>query len=158
MHKNIRYEGYYCIKRMFCTNYFLWKYLACAFCTFLTTNIGKFIVKIFGVEQSYFEYNPLVITLEDELKKKRYVFFTLFGIYFFSYYFVVVFLPLIFVDTCQESNWAGHLIYLSFAVYSFFVEGYLGLIISNLKVTTNEYTDGNSVSRYFYIIKDLLIS
>lgn len=50
IYKNIRQEGFYCIRRIFCTNYFLWKYLACGFCTLLTTSFGKFIVKLFGVE------------------------------------------------------------------------------------------------------------
>lgn len=50
------------------------------------------------------------------------------------------------------------MIYIAFACYSFLVEGYLGLTISNLRVTTNEYSDGSTLARYFYIIKDLLIS
>ncbi|CAD8087790.1 unnamed protein product [Paramecium sonneborni] len=158
IYKNIRQEGFYCIRRIFCTNYFLWKYLACGFCTFLTTTLGRFIVKLFGVEQSYFEYNPKIYKLEQELISIKYIGFILFTIYFVSYYFVVVFLPIIFVNACSGQQWIGHLIYIAFAVYSFLVEGYLGLKISNLRVTTNEYTDGNTLARYFYIIKDLLIS
>ena len=69
LYKTIRHDGYYCIKRMFCTNYFLWKYVACAFCTFLTTRIGKFIVLLFGVESSYYEFNPKAVLLEDKLKE-----------------------------------------------------------------------------------------
>ncbi|CAD8176837.1 unnamed protein product [Paramecium octaurelia] len=158
IYQNIRQEGFYCIRRIFCTNYCLWKYLACGFCTFLTTSFGKFIVKLFGVEQSYFEYNPKIISLEQELINIKYIGFVLFTIYFISYYFVVVFLPIIFVNACSGQQWLGHLIYIAFACYSFLVEGYLGLTISNLKVTTNEYTDGSTLARYFYIIKDLLIS
>lgn len=130
----------------------------CVFCTVLTTTFGKLIVKIFGVESSYYEYNPKSRKLEEKLKDLRYILFPLFFIYFIAFYFVIVFLPIIFVNNCSGQDWAGHLIYLSFAVYSFFFEGSFGLTISQIKVTTNEYTDGNCLSRSFYIIKDLLLS
>lgn len=116
------------------------------------------IVKIFGVESSFFEYNQRISVLEDSLKSWRYILYAFFTIYFISFYFVIVFLPLIFVNACRGYEWTGHLIYLGFAAYSFFFEGIFGFQISQLKVTNNEYTDGSLISRILYIVKDLLLS
>lgn len=98
LYKTIRNDGYYCLKRIFCSTLCLYKYCLCVFCTVLTTTFGKLIVKIFGVESSYYEYNPKSRKLEEKLKDLRYILFPLFFIYFIAFYFVIVFLPIIFVN------------------------------------------------------------
>ena len=55
--RSAKYDGYYCLKRSCCSTLLCYKYITCAFCTFLTTSIGRILIKIFGVEESVYIFN-----------------------------------------------------------------------------------------------------